>query len=359
VDEREAMARALTLAIRGWGRVAPNPMVGAVVLRDGVALAEGFHAEFGGAHAERVALDHCADARGATCVVTLEPCAHTGKTPPCVEALVERGVSRVVTAGRDPHPVGGGGLDWLRAAGVEVEVGVGAREAAALNAGYLWSTARPDRPFVAVKVAASLDGFLADHAGRSQWISGPEAREWAQWLRAGFDAIAVGGRTAVADDPRLTVRGRVTPRVPPARVVFAGDLPLPASLRVLRAGGGGPSMVVMRSQAAGLGRDLGAGGARVLVADDLLASLRALAETGIRTILVEGGGRLIGALLDQGLVDRVYRITAPLWLGRGTPAFGGETARDLSNAERWTVVERRAWGEDTLLVVDRALCLRA
>lgn len=359
MDEREAMDRALALARRGWGRVAPNPMVGAVLLRDGVPLAEGYHAEFGGPHAEAVALAACADARGATCVATLEPCGHAGKTPPCVDALLERGVTRVVIAGRDPHPLARGGAERLRAAGVAVELGCRARAAAALNAAFLWSTLRPERPFVAVKLAASFDGYLADHTGRSRWISGPEAREWVHWLRAGFDAIAVGGRTAAADDPRLTVRGPVIPRVPPARVVFAGRAELAPELQVFRPGAGGQAIaVVPAARAAAAKRALGAAGVRVLPADRLEDALRGLAEAGLRSVLVEGGGRLVGALLDRGLVDRVYRITAPQWLGRGTPAFAAHAARGLDDAARWTVVERQALGDDTLLVIDRELCLR-
>jgi diaminohydroxyphosphoribosylaminopyrimidine deaminase/5-amino-6-(5-phosphoribosylamino)uracil reductase len=359
MDEREAMARALELAWRGWGRVAPNPMVGAVLIRDGAPLAEGYHAEYGGPHAEAAALAAGADVRGATCVVTLEPCAHTGKTGPCADALLERGVSRVVIAGRDPNPQARGGVERLRAAGVTVELGPGAREAAALNAGFLWSTVRPERPFVAVKLAASFDGYLADHAGRSRWISGPEAREWAHWLRAGFDAVAVGGRTALADDPELTVRGPVVPRVPPARVVFTGRADLGPELQMFRPGAGGPAVAVVPTvRAAAVGRLLDPLGVRVLAADRLEDGLRGLAEAGLRSVLVEGGGRLVGALLDRGLVDRVYRITAPLWLGRGTPAFAAHAGRALADAARWVVVERRALGDDSLLAIDRELCLR-
>lgn len=359
MDEREAMARALTLARRGWGRVAPNPLVGAVLLRDGALLAEGFHAEFGGPHAEAVALAACDDAAGATCVVTLEPCAHAGKTPPCVDALVARGVARVVIAVRDAHPLAAGGAERLRAAGVAVDIGVGAREAAALNAPFLWSAVRPERPFVALKLAASLDGFLADHAGRSQWLSGAEAREWVHWLRAGYDAIAVGGRTAVIDDPQLTARGSVVPRVPPARVVFAGGAAVRADLRAFRADAGGAALAVVPAErAAAARRALAPAGVEVLLAGGLEEALRALAGRGIRSLLVEGGGRLAGALLDAGLVDRVYRVTAPVWLGRGTPAFAAVTAHGLGDAARWTVVERRALGDDSLLVIDRELCLR-
>jgi diaminohydroxyphosphoribosylaminopyrimidine deaminase/5-amino-6-(5-phosphoribosylamino)uracil reductase len=359
VDDREAMDRALALARRGWGRVAPNPMVGAVLVRDGAEVAHGYHAEYGGPHAEAAMLAAGVDARGATCVVTLEPCAHTGKTPPCADALIAAGVARVVVAGRDPNPEARGGLETLRAAGVRVDLGLGARHAAALNAAFLWSTVRPERPFVAVKLATSFDGYLADHTGKSQWISGPESREWVHWLRAGFDGIAVGGRTAQADDPELTVRGPVVPRVPPARVVFTGHTVLGPELQMFRPGAGGPALAVVPDKRAhAVERILGPLGVRVLVADRLEDALRGLADAGVRSLLVEGGGRLVGALLDRGLVDRVYRVTAPVWLGRGTPAFAAHAARALTDAARWTVVERTAMGEDSLLVIDRELCLR-
>lgn len=359
MDERAAMQRALELARRGWGRVAPNPMVGAVLLRDGVPLAEGFHAEFGEAHAEAMALAAAADPAGATCVVTLEPCAHAGKTAPCVDALLAGRVARVVLAVRDPNPAAHGGVERLRAGGVGVTVGLCAPEAAALNAAFLWSHARPERPFVAVKLAASFDGFIADHQGRSRWISGPESREWAHWLRAGYDAVAVGGRTAMADDPQLTVRGPVIPRVPPARVVFAGRAEIGPGLAAFRADEDAPALaVVPAARAAQLERVLAPAGVQVLAADRLDDALRELAARGVRSLLVEGGGRLAGALLDHGLVDRVYRVTAPVWLGRGTPAVAAHTARALADAARWTVVERRALGDDSLLVIDRELCLR-
>lgn len=359
ITEREAMSRAVALALRGWGRVAPNPLVGAVVVREGRVLGEGWHAEFGGPHAEAAALSRCADPRGAALVVTLEPCNHHGKTPPCTEALMAQGIARVVIAGRDPHPVAQGGAEQLRAAGIAVEIGLGAEEAAAANAAYLWSTVRQDRPFVAVKVAASLDGFIADVEGRSQWISGPAAHEFVHWLRAGFDAIAVGRETAVRDDPQLTVRGAVTPRVPPARVVFAGRGPLPATLRCLDPAGGGPAIVVTQPAVAAVRRAaLGPAGVRLLEAATPAAGLQALREAGVRALLVEGGGTLVGNLLEADLVDRVYRITAPVWLGAGAPAFGDRAGVPLGDAARWVVTERRPLGSDTLLVVDRALCLQ-
>jgi diaminohydroxyphosphoribosylaminopyrimidine deaminase/5-amino-6-(5-phosphoribosylamino)uracil reductase len=216
MNEREAMARALDLAWRGWGRVQPNPLVGAVVLSNGELVAEGWHPEFGDRHAEAVALAGAGErARGATMVVTLEPCAHQGKQPPCTEAIIRSGIRRVVAAMSDPNPLAAGGSERLREAGVEVEVGPLGDAAAAQNAIFLHSIEDTHRPYVALKLATTLDGRIADGFGRSRWISGNEARDYVQWLRAGFDAIAVGGRTARLDDPSLTVRGSVQPRVPP------------------------------------------------------------------------------------------------------------------------------------------------
>src|SRR5690349_15303260 len=215
------MRRALELAWRGWGRVSPNPLVGAVVLRGDEVVAEGWHAEFGGPHAELHALHAAGEkARGATLVVSLEPCAHHGKTPPCTDAIRAAGVRRVVAAVRDPDPEARGGVEVLKRAGIETHIGLLADEAAALNAPFLFAREQTDRPFVALKLATSIDGRIADAAGRSQWVSGAAARDYVHWLRAGFDAIAVGGTTALQDDPRLTVRGSITPRRPPVRVVF-------------------------------------------------------------------------------------------------------------------------------------------
>ena len=353
------MVRALELARRGWGRVAPNPLVGAVLLRDGEVVGEGYHAEFGGPHAEVQALASCPDPAGATCVVTLEPCAHTGKTPPCTDAIIAGGVSRVVFALRDPDPNAAGGATALRQAGIEVVEGVGSEAAAAVNAPYLCSHARPDRPFVAVKLATSLDGFITDHDGRSQWISGPAARDWVHWLRAGFDAIGVGRRTAEIDDPSLTVRGPVIPRITPRRIVFMRGSAIRRDLEVVRTAEEVPTVLVT---AHGAGQELaaGLGGSEVTVheAADLSGALEMLAREGVRALLVEGGGRLASAMLEADLVDRLYWIQAPIWLGQGTPAFRIRHPTALRNVHRWMIVEQQRLGQDTLLVVDRGICSR-
>jgi diaminohydroxyphosphoribosylaminopyrimidine deaminase/5-amino-6-(5-phosphoribosylamino)uracil reductase len=304
------------------------------------------------------ALDACSNPGGATCVVTLEPCAHHGKTPPCTDALVAAAIGRVVVAVGDPSPDSGRGVERLRQAGVEVEVGLLEREAAALNAAFLWAATRAERPFVALKLAVSVDGFIADETGRSRWISGPEAREFVQWLRAGFAAVGVGRETAVRDDPRLTVRGPVAPRLPPSRVIFARGGNIPAELKALNTPDEAPTIVITRSEhVPALERRLNRP-VPVLGAAGVADALRRLRERDLRSLLVEGGGRLAAALLAADVVDRIYWIQAPLFLGSGVRAIGGRRGLPLESAPRWIVTDRRALGDDTLLVVDRRLCLQ-
>jgi diaminohydroxyphosphoribosylaminopyrimidine deaminase/5-amino-6-(5-phosphoribosylamino)uracil reductase len=351
------MARALDLAWRGWGRVQPNPLVGAVVLDGEEPVGEGWHPEYGDRHAEALALAAAGErARGATLVVTLEPCAHQGKQPPCTEMILRSGVRRVVAAMPDPHPVAAGGGERLRGAGIDVEVGQLGEEARAQNALFLHAIQDRSRPFVALKLATTLDGRIADGFGRSRWISGEPAREYVQWLRAGFDAIAVGGRTARLDDPSLTVRGPVKPRTPPRRVVFDRVADLGPHLTLVRTAADTPTLAVVGPDAdpARIKR-LESAKVSVLTSASLEQALGDLRAAGLNSLLVEGGGELAGALLRAGLVDRYYWIQAPFWLGDGAvPALAGLPGRALDQADHFRVVERRALGEDTLLVLDRA-----
>ena len=350
------MTRALDLAWRGWGRVQPNPLVGAVVLAGGEPVAEGWHAELGDRHAETVALEAAGErARGATMVVTMEPCDHQGRQPPCTAALIRAGVRRVVAALPDPNPIAAGGAARLRDAGIEVEIGLLADAAAAQNAVFLHRIQNPSRPFVALKLATTMDAKIADANGNSRWISGEPARDYVHWLRAGFEAIAVGGVTARTDDPELTVRGELRPRVAPARVVFATDADLPTSLTLVRTAGEVPTLVFVGESAPARRVELlEASGVEVERVGDLGAALAALRGRGIGSLLVEGGGRLAGALLAAELVDRYYWMQSPLWLGTaGAPAMAGLPSVHLANATRWRVAERRALGQDTLLVLDR------
>jgi diaminohydroxyphosphoribosylaminopyrimidine deaminase/5-amino-6-(5-phosphoribosylamino)uracil reductase len=356
MDDREAMTLALDLAWRGWGRVHPNPLVGAVVLADGLVAGEGWHAEYGERHAEPAALERAGDrARGATLVVTLEPCDHRGKQPPCTEAIVRAGIRRVVAALADPNPEARGGSARLGSLGLEVQVGVGREAATAQNAIFLHRFRDRWRPFIALKLATSLDGRIADSSGHSRWISGQPAREYVHWLRAGFDAIGVGGRTVRFDDPRLTVRGAVTPRVPPRRVIFDAGADLDPQLSLVRTAREVPTTVITAATAPDArAARLAAAGVNVVRADSLEDGLRMLSTEGVQSRLVEGGGRLAGALLRLGLVDRYCWVQSPLWLGdSGVAAISGLPSEPIARADRWTVVERRALGEDTLLVLDR------
>ncbi|MCZ6754781.1 MAG: bifunctional diaminohydroxyphosphoribosylaminopyrimidine deaminase/5-amino-6-(5-phosphoribosylamino)uracil reductase RibD [Gemmatimonadetes bacterium] len=362
VTERAAMLRAIDLAWRGWGQVHPNPMVGAVVLADGAIVGEGYHAVFGERHAERIALEQAGpEARGSTLVVTLEPCSHEGKQPPCVDAVIEAGVSRVVMALADPNPQAAGGAHRLAQAGVEVDTGLLAPEACRQNAGFLHRFRRPERPWLALKLATSIDHRIADGSGNAKWVSGPEAGEYVHGLRAGFDAIAVGAGTVRADDPRLTVRGATRARIAPTRVVFTRSGNIPRNASVIATAGEVPTWLV----SVGPGHPpppepagSGVAGVTLVRAPTLEQAMAELRSAGITTMLVEGGGGLAGALLEAGLVDRFYWVQSPLWLGTdGVPATRALTGGPLAEAERWTVIERRSLGQDTLLVMDRKPCL--
>ncbi len=356
MDDWEAMRRAIALAWGGWGRVGQNPLVGALVLQDGAVVGEGFHAEFGGRHGEVAALEAAGPrARGADLVVSLEPCAHYGKTPPCTDAIVAAGIRRVVFGAHDVDPKARGGGGVLRSRGVRVVPGVLEQDVQAQNAVFFHRFAGTRRPFVALKLAVSLDARIADRSGRSQWVSGPEAREYAHWLRAGFDAIAVGAGTATADDPSLTVRGAVIPARPPLRVVFDRRGEVPHTSQVVRTAREVPTLLVLGADAPGAVRPaLEAAGVRVAAADGLGSALDDLGGRGIDSVLVEGGGVLAGRLLKEELVDRIYLIAAPILLGGdGVPAFAAVPGTAITAVRRWRTVDRRTLGNDSLLVLDR------
>jgi diaminohydroxyphosphoribosylaminopyrimidine deaminase/5-amino-6-(5-phosphoribosylamino)uracil reductase len=333
-------------------------MVGAVLLRGGQVLGEGYHREFGAPHAEVAALAACPDAEGATCVVNLEPCSHLGKTPACTDALVAAGVRRVVFAVRDPHRAAAGGADALIRAGVEVECGLLREQAAALNAPFLWAETRTERPFVALKLATSLDGFVADEWHKSQWITGPEAREHVHWLRTGFDGVAVGRATAEVDDPQLTARGATVPRKQPTRVVFGRSGLLDPKLRLVRSAGEISSVLLVDPGSRSQAEDRLTGtGVRVVAGEGLVGKLHELRAMAIRSLLVEGGPRLAAELLERDLADRIYLYQAPILLGQGLAAFATRQPVRLDAAVRWVPVERKAFGDSNLIVVDRKICL--
>lgn len=312
------MRRALDLAVRGEGRVEPNPMVGCVVARDGQIVGEGWHERFGGPHAEVNALAAAGEAaRGATLYVTLEPCCHTGKTPPCVNAVLGAGVKRVVIATRDPFPkVDGGGVRALEAAGVECVVGVLEGEARRLMVPYL-KLVTTGRPWVIAKWAMTLDGRIATRTGDSQWISGPESRAKVHELRGRCDAVVVGAGTLVADDPLLTARIDDPPRTP-TRIVVAGDRPLPVHRKLWESDGGPVLVAVGPDYPAEAADDLRGRGVEVLMAPPQ-ELLEELGRRRLTNILVEGGGKLLGRLFDERLVDEVWAFVAPKFVGGPAP----------------------------------------
>ena len=349
--ERAAMARGVELAARGLGSTSPNPVVGCVLLdADGRTVGEGWHERAGGAHAEVVALRAAGKAAcGATAVVTLEPCNHTGRTGPCSRALLDAGVRRVVYAVSDPYGVAAGGAATLAAAGVEVVPGVGAAEAERVNAAWLHSV-RTGRPYVTWKVAATLDGRIAAADRTSRWITGAEARGEAHLLRAQADAVVTGVGTVLADDPQLAVRtlpttGSWLGPVPttvhqPLRVVLdaKGRTPPDARIRDDAA----PTLVLTAADV-GAGRD----GRGV----DLGAVLALLHGRQVRSVLLECGATLAGAFVDAGLVDRVVAYVAPVLLGQGPAAL---TTRDvgttIARIRRLTVQDVGLVGSDVRLV---------
>ncbi len=346
-NERAWMRRALALAERGWGQTAPNPMVGAVVVRDGVVVGKGFHAKFGEAHAEVAALAEAGErARGATVCVTLEPCNHHGKTPPCVDALIAAGVKRVVVAVRDPSREAGGGAERLRAAGIEVELGVEEAAARELNAPFIFAASGATRPWVTLKLAVSLDGAIAGGAGSPRWLTGEPARKHVHRVRANSDAIAVGIGTVLADDPQLTVRQGKRPRVAPLRVVFDRSARLPLASRLVKSARRVPTLVMTDQAEATAVRALEAKGVTVESAPDILPKLELLRQRGVRSLLVEGGAILSGALLAAKAVDRLIIFQAPVLLGPGSlPAFAG-----VGEFERLTLIRRQEFGEDLMSV---------
>ncbi len=345
------MRRALDLAREGWGKTAPNPMVGAVLVRDGVVVGEGYHARFGEAHAEVAALRAAGErARGATLYVTLEPCVHQGKTPPCTEAIAAAGVSRVVIAVGDPNPEAAGGAQRLRESGVAVELGEGEAAARDLNAPFFHRFAHPERPFVTLKLAMSIDGAIAA-ADRSTTthLTGAESRREVHRLRAGHDAIAVGIGTVLGDDPALTVRDWEPPRIPLRRVVFDSTLRTPPDSVLVRTARETPVIVVAREPNPQRARTLEASGVDVVVASGLPEALQALAQRGIGSLLVEGGARLAGSFLERAAVDRLIIFQAPVVLGQGAlNAFAFAPPGDVARLERLRVLERRVLGDDVM-----------
>lgn len=363
-QDEQFMRKALALALRGRGSVEPNPMVGCVLVRDGVVIAEGYHRKFGGPHAEVDALARAQGrARGATAYVTLEPCCHQGKTGPCTEALLAAGVARVVAAMADPFPqVAGQGLRLLDQAGMRTAVGLLEDDARLLNAPYLKRLAT-GLPWILLKWAQSLDGKLATWTGRSQWITGQASLRESHRIRGVVDAVVVGAGTVAADDPQLTCR-LVRPRRTARRVAIDGQLRMSLDRRLVASAAEAPVVIACTQFAVDAQREkaeaLRQAGCELLVLPqiapgriDLRALLAWFGSWQATNVMVEGGGHLLGQFLDQKLADEVAIFIAPMLIG-GAPAREEGSAvtpwpvgvEDLANSPRLGHVRMRPLGPD-------------
>lgn len=353
-DERH-MRHALALAARGLGRVWPNPSVGCVVVKNGRVIGRGRTADGGRPHAETQALSMAgSSANGATAYVTLEPCAHQGETPPCVDALVTAGIKRCVVAAQDPDPrVSGRGLQNLRAAGVEVDVGCLQAEAIDLQKGFL-SRVQSGRPSLTLKLASTLDGRIATASGESQWITGPDARKFAHLLRSRFDAVLIGAGTARADDPKLTVREAGLAHNP-IRVVASRNLQLPVDSNLGRSAGDIPVWIICAEGAENSteAKEWSAAGAEIIPVamrrDQIGAKemLQALGERGLTRVFCEGGGVLAASLLEDEMVDELIVFTAGKVLGaEGYPSVGPLGLSALGSAPEFNLKDTRVIGAD-------------
>lgn len=358
------MRMALALARRGLGTVWPNPTVGCVLVRDGDVVGRGWTQPGGRPHGETEALRRAGPrAQGATAFVSLEPCCHWGRTPPCTEALIDAGVARVVMPIEDPDPrVAGKGAERLRAAGVTVETGLCVEEATELNAGFL-SRIRQGRPLVTLKLATTLDGRIATHSGESRWITGPTARARAHLMRATHDAVMVGSNTVLVDNPELTCRLSGLEERSPVRVVVDGGLRVPLTARLVAEAARTPTWFLVREGAEETRRRAFADcGVEMIDVPhgpsgeiDLGVALLALGHRGLTRLLVEGGGGLAAALLAADLIDRIAWFRGPVIVGGdGRPAVAPFGITALDAAPRFTPVAVEPVGEDVLETLRRA-----
>lgn len=353
--DRSLMSRALELAAKGVGLVSPGPLVGCVIAcPDGQVVGEGFYVYEKLKHAETYALEQAgARAKGATAYVSLEPHAHHGRTPPCTDALIKAGISRVVVPIEDPNPkVSGKGFEHLRSAGVEVSIGLLSRDSEQLNERY-FHFMRTGRPFVHLKLAASLDGKIATRTGDSRWITGPESRARVHELRHEYDAILIGAGTAMADDPLLTDRSGKRRRRPLVRVVLDEKLQVSTDSKLVASAKEAPVLIVAgdfapESQI----NDLESGGVEVVRDSangrDLLAILEELGRRSLQSVLVEGGASVAGKFLDARLVNKISFFIAPIIIGgRDAPnAIGGQGAETLADTLKLENVEITPRGRD-------------
>lgn len=354
----ELMREALNLAKRGIGKTSPNPAVGSVIVRGGQVVAGGWHRKAGLPHAEIEALTVAGkNAKGSTLFVTLEPCCHFGRTPPCTSAIIAAGVKKVVVGAPDPNPkVAGKGVAALKAAGIEVVEGVLSDECAAINPAYNKYITK-GLPLVTLKLASSLDGRIAAPNGESKWITGPQSRALVHRMRAGNDAVMVGAKTALKDDPELTVRlarGRN-----PVRVILDSTLSLPVASKVFSGVKEGRARLIIfvseRADEKRLKKAVDAGAEVIRVAPNgnglsLKRVLKELARREITSVLVEGGGQVASSLLKEGLVDRLFVFYGPMMLGSDSLASVGQLClKGLKSAPRFKNTRVRKVGEDILI----------
>jgi len=361
IDGHHHMQAALALARRGLGATWPNPSVGCILVRNGRVVGRGTTAPGGRPHAETIALAMAGPAaQGATAYVTLEPCSHHGQTPPCADALIAAGITRVVIAAPDPDPrVNGAGLARLRAAGIEVITGLLAVEADSQQAGFL-SRIRNGRPMVTLKLATTLDGRIATSTGASQWITGPDARRAAHALRGRHDAVMVGIGTVLADDPDLTCRIPGFRRTPLIRIILDSTLRTPPTARLITTAAETPTWIIHGSNASTSRQvPLQQSGVRLIPTHtprvDLPAALQALGAAGLTRVLAEGGAGVAAALAAAGLVDRIAWFHAPTLIGGdGLPAVQPFGTATLDGMPRFTRTSARTLGDDMLTELQAA-----
>ncbi len=359
------MQQALALAPRGGTFVSPNPTVGAVVVQSGNIVGRGWHQKFGGPHAEIFALSEAGPAaRGATLYCTLEPCNHTGKTPPCTKAIVEAGIKTVVFGAADPNPVAAGGTAALRAAGIEVITGVLEADCRAVNAPFL-KTVETGLPFISLKWAMSADGKIAAAGGDSKWITSPQARAAAHRLRAQHDAVLIGIGTLLADQARLTCRDVPAPIRQPRRVVLdsSARTPLDAPLWSEQDGGtvtlicadNAPTERVVKLKDRGAEiLSVKSSGGKIVLSD----ALKALAKLGVLSVLVEGGSSVLGSFVDSRLADRAYIFIAPRIIGgeKGVSAVGGQGVSKVADSLNFRSTRMAQIGPDFVISGSISLC---
>lgn len=371
-DDQKYMARALKLARLGEGSTAPNPMVGAVVVKNGEIIGEGYHQQYGGPHAEVFALDQAAEeAAGSEIYVTLEPCSHYGKTPPCAQKLIDSGIKRAVIAVVDPNPeVAGRGIEMLREAGIKVEVGLLEAEARILNESF-FKYIQSDYPFVYLKKAQTLDGYIATKSGDSKWITNSEARLEGHKLRHRADAIMVGIGTVLTDDPSLTARLEQREGIDPLRIVLDPLLEIPLAAKIINQKSKADTLIITaeefppaRAAAAakkkeqllkkeGLQIESFASGTENYF--NIKEILKYLHSREISSILVEGGAKLSHTFLKEDLVDKFYYFIAPKIYGGsdGIASFSGSGPKMMSDSVELKIVEQKNLGDNLLLIAER------